>query len=277
MTAMSTLRVAPVIRLRPRASLLLAATSAIGVVAFAWPLFARPSGSENYAHGIDAPWFFIALLPLLLAIVLSEVAEGGLDAKAVALLGMLAACGALLRLPSSAAGFEPVFFLLIPAGRVLGRGFGFVLGALTLLASAILTGGVGPWLPFQMFGAAWLGFGAGCLPRASGRRELWLLAAYAVVASFAYGLILNLWFWPFGSSAGSTITYLPGGSVTGNLQRFWAFHLITSLGFDVVRATTNAVFVLAVGRPVISALRRAARRAAFGAPVTFRPDPPAMP
>ena len=257
----------PAVRLRPRAALLLALASLLGVVAFTWPLLTDPSGTENYAHGADAPWFFVMLLPLLLAIVLSELGEGSLDAKAIALLGVLGACGAALRVPGGAAGFEPMFFLLIPAGRVLGRGFGFVLGAVTLLASALITGGVGPWLPFQMYGAAWLGFFAGCLPRAGGRRERALLIAYTVVACYAYGLILNLWFWPFGSSAASTIAYQPSGSLTDNLGRFWAFHLATSLGFDTVRAVTNALFLLAVGRPVLLALRRAARRASFGAPV----------
>ena len=48
------------------------------------------------------------------------------------------------------------------------RNFGFVLGAVTLLASALLTGQVGPWLPFEMLGCAWTGFGAGCLPAAHG-------------------------------------------------------------------------------------------------------------
>src|ERR1035441_9103427 len=72
------------------------------------------------------------LAPTAVAVLLGEIAEGSLDAKAVALLGILAACGAALRVPSpGVAGFEPVFFLLIPAGRVLGRGFGFVLGAMT--------------------------------------------------------------------------------------------------------------------------------------------------
>ena len=95
---------------------------------------------------------------------LAEIAEGGLDAKAVAMLGVLAAVGAALRLlGAGTAGIEPVFFLLVPAGRVLGRGFGFVLGCLTLFASALLTGGVGPWLPFQML-AAGLGRVRGGLP-----------------------------------------------------------------------------------------------------------------
>ncbi len=259
-----------VVGLHLRAGLLLVVTSLLGLVAFGWPLLLPAHGGENSAHATDAPWIFVALLPLLLAIVLGELSEGSMDAKAVALLGVLAACGAAIRLPSpGAAGFEPVFFLIILSGRALGRGFGFVLGALTLFASALITGGVGPWLPFQMLGAAWMGFGAGCLPRATGRRELWLLAAYGAVASLAYGLLLNLWFWPFGSSGGTNVSFVAGASVASNLHRFVVFDLSTSLGFDLPRAATNAVLIFAIGRPVLGALRRAARRAAFTAPVEF--------
>ena len=82
---------------------------------------------------------------------LAELTSGGLDAKAVAMLGVLAAVGAALRpLGAGAGGIETVFFLLVLAGRVFGPGFGFVLGSTTLFASALITGGVGPWLPFQM-------------------------------------------------------------------------------------------------------------------------------
>jgi energy-coupling factor transport system substrate-specific component len=257
-----------VVRLRPRAAVLLAVTSLVGVAAFGWPLFLHASASANQAHSNDAPWLFVAILPLLLAVVLSELSEGSLDAKAIALLGILAACGAALRVPSpGVAGFEPVFFLLIPAGRVLGRGFGFVLGALTIVVSALITGGVGPWLPFQMFGAAWMGFGAGCLPPARGRAELWLLAAYAVVAGIAYGALLNLWFWPFGAGTSTSFSFVPGAGFAHNLHSFLLFDLTTSLGFDIPRAVTNAVLVLVLGRPVLSALRRATRRAAFDVPV----------
>lgn len=265
------------IRLRWRSWALLAVASLVGVVAFVWPLFADPSGSVDLAHAGDAPWIFVVLLPLLLAIVLAELGEGALDAKAVALLGVLAACGSALRLPGGITGFEPVFFLLVPAGRVLGRGFGFVLGALTIFASALITGGVGPWLPFQMFGAAWIGFFAGCLPKAEGRRELGLLAAYIFVAGLAYGLLLDLWFWPFGATAGSDLSFQPGAPLADNLRAFWAFHLVTALGWDLARAVTNALLVLVVGRPVINALRRVSRKAAFAAPVTFTPDPPPTP
>lgn len=263
--------------LRRRSSLLILAASVLCLVAFAWPLLAEGNGAltrgnSNLAHSADAPWIFVALLPLLLAIVVAEIAEGTIDAKCVALIGVLAACGCAMRIPGGVAGFEPLFFLLILSGRVLGKGFGFVLGALTLFASALITGGVGPWLPFQMFGAAWVGYFAGCLPRATGRRELVLLAGYGFVAGLAYGLLLDLWFWPF-LSATTQSAPVPGASLAENLHRFLAFHLATAMGWDLVRATTTAVLTLVVGAPVLAALRRASRHAAFGAPVTFAPPP----
>jgi energy-coupling factor transport system substrate-specific component len=264
------LRAPAVVHLRPRASVLLGFSSLVGVIGFCWPLLIHEHSGANLAHSTDAPWLFIAILPLLLAVVLGEISEGSLDAKAVALLGILAACGAALRIPSPGiAGFEPVFFLLIPSGRILGRGFGFVLGAITIAASALITGGIGPWLPFQMFGAAWMGFGAGCLPPAKGKTELALLASYAAVSSLVYGALLNLWFWPFGAGTSTSFSFVPGGGVLHNLHNFLFFDLTTSLGFDIPRAVTNAVLVLLLGRPVLAALRRATRRAAFDVPVNF--------
>jgi energy-coupling factor transport system substrate-specific component len=261
------------IRLRFGSWVLLVAGFALGVVAFAWPLFAGSSSSIDSAHSTDAPWLFVVLIPLLLGVILAELAEGSLDAKAVALLGVLAACGAALRLPSGGvAGFEPVFFLLVPAGRVFGRGFGFVLGALTLFVSALLTGGVGPWLPFQMFGAAWIGFFAGCLPPMRGRAEVFLLAAYGAIAALAYGLVMNLWFWPFITGTDTSVSYVAGAPVAQNLGRFWAFHVSTSFGFDIPRAVFTGVFLLIAGRPILGAFRRVARRAAFEQPVSFETD-----
>ncbi len=261
-----------VVRLGRTAWILLAAAFALGVVAFAWPLFASADSSLDASHSSDAPWIFVVLIPLLIGVILAELADGSLDAKAVALLGVLAACGAILRLPSGGvAGFEPVFFLLIPAGRVFGRGFGFVLGAITLFVSALITGGVGPWLPFQMFGAAWIGFFAGCLPPLRGRLEIAMLAAYGAVSALAYGLVMNLWFWPFVTSGDTTVSYVAGDSLAENLRRFWGFHVTTSFGFDIPRAVFTALFIVIAGRPVLGALRRVARRAAFEAPVAFVP------
>jgi energy-coupling factor transport system substrate-specific component len=137
-----------------------------------------------------------------------------------------------------------------------------------MFASALLTAGVGPWLPFEMLCAAWIGFFAGCLPPGRGRRELFMLAAYGAVAGLAYGLVMDMWFWPFATS-GTSLHFVPGAPVVENLHRFWTFHLTTALDFDIPRAVSNAVLILVAGTPVLAALRRASRRAAFDAPVRF--------
>ncbi|NEE32730.1 ECF transporter S component, partial [Streptomyces sp. SID7982] len=97
------------VRLGPKSVAVLLLTGAVGVVAFGWPLLAD-SGS-GLAHAKDAPWLFAALLPLLVAVVVATISESGMDAKAVAMLGVLAAVGAALRpLGAGTAGLEPMFF-----------------------------------------------------------------------------------------------------------------------------------------------------------------------
>ncbi|MGW2372061.1 ECF transporter S component [Kitasatospora sp. NPDC001683] len=265
---------------RSVAALLL--VSSVGVTAFGWPLLAS-TRSALVGHSADAPWLFALLLPLLLAVVIAQISEGrsagggapGLDAKSVALLGVLAAAGAALRpLGAGTAGLEPMFFLMVLSGRVLGPGFGFVLGSLSMFASALLTGGVGPWLPFQMLAMGWVCLGAGLLPGAAtvrGRRELLLLAGYGALASVLYGTIMNLQGWPYIGGMAGSISFVPGDPLPANLVRFGAYCLTTSLGWDLPRAVLTVVLCLTLGRPVLRALRRTTRRAAFDAPIDFRP------
>ncbi len=263
-------RLVPAIRLGRRSSVLLALTTTFGLVAFGWPLLIHAHSGANTAHSGDAPWIFVALIPLLLGIVMAEMSEGAIDAKAVALLGIMAACFAALRVPSPGInGFEPEWFLLVLSARVFGRGFGFVLGAVAFFASSLATGGVGPWLPFQMIAAAWVGFGAGCLPPMRGVAERGMLAAYGAVAALFYGLVMNFWFWPFGAGTTTQYSFVPGAAVLTNVHRFLLFDLTTSMGFDLTRAATTAVLILVLGRPVLAALRRTSRRAVFEPVVEF--------
>ncbi|MGW3242766.1 ECF transporter S component [Streptomyces sp. NPDC001070] len=261
------------VRLGKRAVVALTLVSVIGVAAFGWPLLADPG--SGLAHSGDAPWLFAALLPLLIAVVMATIAddEEGLSAKSVAMLGVLAAAGAALRpLGGGTAGIEPMFFLVVLAGRVLGPGFGFSLGAVTMFASALLTGGVGPWMPFQMLSMGWVALGAGLLPgpgRLRGRAELAVLAGYGAVSSVAYGTVMNLQGWPYIGGLSSGVSFVPGDTLSANLGRFVAYCLATSLGWDLPRAALTAVLVLTLGPFVLRALRRATRRAAFGAPVAF--------
>ncbi|MEU6475471.1 ECF transporter S component [Streptomyces sp. NPDC047017] len=264
------------IRFGPRSVAALVLAGAVGVAAFTWPFLAPPA-SQLSAHAQDAPWLFAGLLVLLVAVVAATISESGLGPKAVAMLGVLAATGAALRpIGAGTAGLEPMFFLMVLSGRVLGPGFGYVLGSVTMFASALLTGGVGPWMPFQMLAMGWFTMGAGLLPgpdRLRGRLELLMLAAYGFLAAFAYGTVMNLAGWPFMGTLASSIAFDPHAAVTANLARFLAYCTATSLGWDLGRAVVTVVLTLLVGPAVLRALRRATRRAAFETPVTF--DAPA--
>jgi energy-coupling factor transport system substrate-specific component len=261
-----------VIPLRWPAALAVLAVGLVGLVAFVWPFFVPADFARD--HGNDAPWLFALLLGLLTVVCLAEVTAGRLDAKTIAVLAVAAAAGGMLRvLSAGTAGLEPMFFVVIVAGRVLGPGVGFVSGALAVTTGALLTGGVGPWLPFQMVCAGGIGLGAGLLPgRAGARSERWVLAAYALVTGLAYGLVMNLWFWPFlGMNAPAGMGFVPGAALNENLAHYGLFYLSTSLGWDLPRGVLNAALVLAAGPALLRVFRRGARRAAFGAPVEFAP------
>lgn len=264
------------VRLGPRSATALTLASLAGLAMFLWPLFVRvePSGLQ---HGVDAPFIFLAVLPVLVLIVLAEISEGGIDSKALAMLGVLSAVNAAMRpLGAGTAGIETVFFILVVAGRVFGPGFGFVLGCTSLFASAMLTAGVGPWLPFQMLCAAWIGMFAGLLPRrVRGRAEIAMLVVYGIFVAYVFGMLMNMWFWPFVAGVevdyySGQLSYVPGAPVLENLHRFLIFTLLTSTaGWDTGRAITNTVAILLVGPALLATFRRAARRASFGARPTF--------
>ena len=258
-------------RLRRRSAVVLTLASVAALAVFTWPLLITPDVSTAPDSGL-APAIFLAIMPVIVLVMLAEISTGGLDAKSVAMLGILSAVNAALRpLGAGSAGIETIFFMLILAGRVFGPGFGFVLGSTSMFASALLTAGVGPWLPFQMLAALWVGLGAGLLPRrAAGRTEIALLAAYGVVAAYGYGFLMNMSFWPFAIGADTAVSYEPGAPVLENLRRFLVFAVVTSsAGWDTGRAITNVVAIGLLGSAVLVTLRRAARRAAFTAPASF--------
>ena len=281
-SARTTRRARAAVPVRPLSAVVLLIASIGGLMMFIWPLLisAEPTPTQ---HVSDAPFVFMAILPVLVLLVLAQLGDGGMDTKALAMLGVLAAVNAALRpLGAGINGIETVFFLLILAGRVFGPGFGFLLGCTSLFASALLTAGVGPWLPFQMLSAAWIGLGAGLLPHrifgrtVKGGGEIALLAGYGVLAAYLFGALMNMWYWPFVTGAMDEslagLAYIPGGPLAENLHHFLIYTLLTStLGWDTGRAITNAVAIVILGPPVLAVLRRAARRARFRPPVAFHP------
>ena len=82
-----------------------------------------------------------------------------------------------------------------------------------------------------------------------------MLAAYGWLWGFIFGAVMNLTFWPF-SVGDSAISWQPGLGLGETLRRYWSFYLLTSLGWDAVRALFNALLLLAFGRPLLVVLRR---------------------
>ncbi|WP_082034434.1 ECF transporter S component [Nigerium massiliense] len=249
-------------RLGVRSGVMLAVTGLAGLVAFGWPLLVSPTGPLS---PVQAPLVFALVLPLLLAVVVAELSGNGLDVKGLAMLGVLSAVGAVLRpLSTGTAGMEPIFFLLILGGRVFGPGFGFVQGAVTMFTSALLTGGVGPWLPYQMLAAGFVGLGAGLLPaRLRGRAEVTMLAAYGLVTGFAYGWAMDFAFWPFALGTSTQFSFDPDAGALANLHTFVLYNVATSMGWNLGRGLTSVVLIVLLAPGLLHVLRRAARRAAF--------------
>ncbi|MGM9471346.1 ATP-binding cassette domain-containing protein [Pseudarthrobacter sp. YS3] len=234
----------------------LAAANLVALAAFCWPLLAAALPQDAAAA---LPYAALAIAPLAAVAVVVSLDGSVRSAHTVALLGVLAAVGSAVRVASTGVGgVEAVFILLILAGRAFGPRFGMLLGAATIALSSALWGGIGPWTPFQIFACAWVGAGAGLLPRSvRGKAELWMLAGYGIVASYLFGLLTNLWFWPFAVGAGTGISYMPGAPLGTNLSSFLLYSLVTSTaGWDTLRAITTIIGIAVVGRAILAALRR---------------------
>lgn len=237
--------------------------AAFGGLVLAWPfLFPTLRG------GGDTAWVTVSLLALCLLGTFVDAGEGALTPRVIALLAVLVALNSILRFAENAlpgpGEFSPVFALIILAGYAFGARFGFLTGALTLLVSAIITAGVGPWLPYQMFTAGWVGLSAGWLPgRAAaqpGRRAVIGLMAFGVVWGFLYGAIMNLSFWHLYAGTGA---WAPGHGPLDTLQRYATFYALTSALPDAFRALGNAALIGLFGAPTLAALWRTRRSLSF--------------
>lgn len=245
--------------------LTLALVTLVGIIAFIAP-FLAPALSQTdttNARMADSPLITLALSGACLVVLFANIGPA-LSPRAVALLGVLVAINVVLRafdLSFFPPGeFSPVFLSIGLVGYVFGAQMGFLMGALTMLSSALFTGGVGPWLPFQMFAAAWMGMTAAWLPGAghvqdARRAEVIRLAAFGFGWGFLYGIILNLYFWPF-LAGGAATSWAPGTALVEAVRRYAAFYAVQSAGPDLARALGNGALMLALGVPLLRTFRR---------------------
>ncbi len=250
-------------------SLLLLLISLVGAASFLYP-FALPTlagiGGQTSRPGIETSLLFTAIGVLCLILILTLIQErfdsGHGAAKMVVLLGVLVALDATLRLVPTVLGASPIFLLIILAGFSFGAEFGFLMGALTLLISALITGGLGPWLPYQMLGAGWIGLTAGWLPHSHNpgdRREIVMLAGFGLIWGLLYGAILNLMQWPYAAPGLQTeagLYWTPDMHTLEILATYGRYYLATSLVYDSFRSAANLILIIALARPVLRLFHR---------------------
>lgn len=189
-----------------------------------------------------------------------------MSSRQLTLVGALVALNALARLLGAGfAGVEPIFAFIILQSFVFRAKFGATIGALSILVSALFTGGVGPWMPFQIIGAALVGFGAGLLPRASVRwMQITMIAFYGIIAAFIYGVIVTLWQWPLLAPTGSSVSFDESANFAGNVVRFLQYDLVSGgTLWNLGRAITTVVIISTIGPTLLAALERAANRVGF--------------
>lgn len=240
-------------------------TSLLGLMSFLYPFFLN-SVALSTMDGVrtaDAPLIFGLLMPLLLLLILAELGGQRANAKLIAALGILTAINAVLRIPVGIGDSPSFFFLPILLGYAYGARFGFLLGSLSMFVSALLTFGIGPWLPFQMFALGWLGMGAAGLRPIGSRLGAWgeilMLASYGYLGGMAFGALMNIYSWPFSLGMGG-LGWQPGISLAETLQRYWLYYVTTSLTWDTLRGCFTAAFILLLGRPLLRELQRFRRR-----------------
>lgn len=249
--------------------------SLLGLAAFLYPFLVPAATSVGgIAHGQDAPLLLALLGGLsLLAFLFESQGDVATDAKQMALLGILVGLNAVLGFLETAVpgpgGFSPVFFLIILGGYVFGPRFGFLLGALTLFVAALITGGVGPWLPYRMLAAGWIGAtaaGVRVVVRKVSLEDTWgeiaLLVFFGALWGVLFGALMDLWFWPY-ITGPAAMYWAPGVALGETVRRYLVFYMVTSLFWDLSRSIGIAAMLILFGRPVLRALRRFERRFSF--------------
>ena len=140
--------------------------------------------------------------------------------------------------------FKPVLALVIISGVAFGGETGFLVGAVTMLASNVLFS-QGPWTPWQMFSMGIVGFLAGVLFRKGWlRRSLGSLVIFgAFSAIIIYGGIMN---------PASAIMY---SSANLNWQIIAAYY-VSGLPMDLVHGAATVIFLLIAAEPMLEKLDR---------------------
>ena len=228
--------------------------SLAGLMLFAWPFAGLDLSASTPAWAL--------MLASVAGLMLFELGTRQLDTRSLALLAAIAAIDSALRLSVivGIGGFNPIYFLVLCGGFVFGTSFGFLAGALSILVSALLSGGIGPWVPYQVFAMGWVGVAAGVAGRS---RNIFVLAVAGFVMGYVFGALMDVSDWVTAFRGNPTLGWSPGIAPVTAAIHFARFYMVTSFAYDSFRAVGNLVMVLALGAPTIAGLERFRARLTF--------------
>ena len=199
------------------------------------------------SYYFDVKNYYLMALLVMLACMLPffMVFEGRKpQARELTIIAVLCALGVAARaaffmLPQ----FKPVVALTIISGVAFGGETGFLVGAMTMLASNFLFS-QGPWTPFQMFAAGIIGFLAGVLFRKGWlRRSRAALCSYGAIAAIVlYGGLMN-----------------PVAALLSSRELSWQVlmsYYITGFPVDCVHAAATVFFLWVLAEPMLEKLDR---------------------
>jgi energy-coupling factor transport system substrate-specific component len=118
-----------------------------------------------------------------------------------------------------------------------------------------------------MLAAGWIGMASGTISKIFHKFHLRIqitsLIFMGLISSLAFGLLMDLQLWPWIASTDTQLSYIPGGAILDNFERFMVFHLATALAWDIPRAITTSFLTAVSARPLLHSLRRAQLRLSF--------------
>lgn len=160
--------------------------------------------------------------------------------REMVLIALFAALAAISRVPFAAIpSVQPMSAIIILAAFVFGPNLGFMVGAVSALASNMLLG-QGPWTPWQMFAWGMMGYMLGLL---SGKKiKPITLAVIGFSSGILFGWVMNLWF---------LLGYIRPLTVATVLPVY-----ISSLTMDLAHGASNFTLILLLYKPFIRMFQR---------------------
>ncbi len=194
----------------------------------------------------DRKYYFISLLIMMetmLPFIL--IFEGRKpQARELVIISVLCAIGVAGRtvffmLPQ----FKPVVAIVIISGVAFGGETGFLVGAVTMLASNIMFG-QGPWTPWQMFAMGIIGFLSGVLFKKGGLRRgrLPLCVFGGLSTTIIYGGLMN-----------SSVVIMYNDNLTWSM---FVNAFFIGFPFDLIHAISTVIFLWFISRPMLEKLER---------------------